>query len=251
MALVSVILTVLNGEQYLRQCLDSVFSQTHKELELIAVDDGSSDRTGEILGEYGGGKRVKIITHPSNMGVFKSLNEALDHARGEYIAFIAHDDWWVPEKLEVELEYLKDAGFGVVYSDFYRVDGDEMAETSLPEYDPETLKKRYYVNISSCLIRRSCLDRLVEEHKYCFDDSLVSGGDSDFWIRLTGICNFKHIPKPLSYYRIHPKQLSKTLVHQRDRIRVYRKHNKSILNLPLDLYVNPLGRILKRRLSKK
>jgi len=87
MTLVSVILPVYNGEKYLERCLRSVFAQSFKDWQLIIIDDGSTDGTAEIL------KTVPVLTNKKNEGISKSLNRGLLWAEGEYVTFIAHDDW--------------------------------------------------------------------------------------------------------------------------------------------------------------
>ena len=87
-SLITVIIPIYNGEKYAKVCLDNVMSQTYKHLEVIVVDDGSTDKTGEIIRGY----PVKIITHPKNKGLSAARNSGIDAATGEYIHFVDVDD---------------------------------------------------------------------------------------------------------------------------------------------------------------
>lgn len=94
--LVSIIIPVYNVESYLKQCLDSVVNQTYKNIEVIIVDDGSTDNSGEICDVYRSDARFKVI-HQPNAGVSAARNFALDHVKGEYIFFIDSDDYVHPD----------------------------------------------------------------------------------------------------------------------------------------------------------
>lgn len=108
--LVSVIVPVYNGERFLRQALDSIVAQTYPQLELIVVDDGSTDATGEIAQSYA---QTRYLRQP-NQGNGSAKNTGLAAARGEFIAFLDADDLWPPDKLSAQVETLRQnphAGF--------------------------------------------------------------------------------------------------------------------------------------------
>ncbi len=99
MSKISVLIPVFNVERYLKQCLDSIIGQSFQEIEVICVDDGSSDRSGAILDEYAqADSRIKVI-HKKNTGYGNSMNAAIDSARGDYIAIIESDDFAEPDIL--------------------------------------------------------------------------------------------------------------------------------------------------------
>ena len=92
-SLISIIVPVYNVEQYLSRCVDSLVNQTYHNIEIILVDDGSPDRSGEICDEYAKkDKRVKVI-HQSNGGLSDEMNTALYIAKGDYLMFVDSDDW--------------------------------------------------------------------------------------------------------------------------------------------------------------
>lgn len=144
---VSVIIPVYNAEKYLRQCLDSICKQTLSEIEIICVDDGSSDSSLEILMEYASrDSRLKILSQ-RNGGAGSARNNGLKHATGEYLSFLDADDFFELNMLELayqELEHYQ-ADFVVFNSDQYRMDTGKYVKerwvlrmSDIPPYMPFT-----------------------------------------------------------------------------------------------------------------
>ena len=104
MTKVSVIIPTYNRLSMLKEAVDSVLAQDFEDLELIIVDDGSTDGTSEEIRTYGG--RVKLIQQPQNRGVSAARNRGILQARGKYIAFLDSDDLWVKDKLKAQLAFL-------------------------------------------------------------------------------------------------------------------------------------------------
>jgi glycosyltransferase involved in cell wall biosynthesis len=103
----SIIIPVYNVEKYVRQCLDSVVTQSFKDVEIIVVNDGSTDKSGEICEEYAAvDPRIRVI-HQQNVGMSVARNAGLDVATGDYIWFIDSDDWIVPNAFELLVQHLK------------------------------------------------------------------------------------------------------------------------------------------------
>ena len=117
--MISVIVPVYNVEPYLRKCLDSVVGQTYRDLEIIVVDDGSTDGSGEICDEYKTDSRVQVY-HTDNHGLSAARNYALDHAHGNYIAFIDSDDWFEETALEHFITIAQNRGADIVGCEFYQ-----------------------------------------------------------------------------------------------------------------------------------
>ena len=91
--LISIIVPVYNGEQYLNECVDSILQQDYKNIELILINDGSSDKSKEIINNYANIDKRVIAIHQKNSGVCASRNNGLDHVHGEYICLIDQDDY--------------------------------------------------------------------------------------------------------------------------------------------------------------
>ena len=143
--LVSVIIPVYNVEQYLRQCLDSVVNQTLKDIEIICVNDSSTDNSLAILNEYAErDSRIKVITQP-NGGAGAARNNGLSASTGKYLSFLDSDDFFEPDMLELAYEKAEEdkADFVVFQSDQYYTDDDKfvqvawtLREKEIPPYTP-------------------------------------------------------------------------------------------------------------------
>jgi len=225
---VSVLLPIYNGQRFLKRAIDSILNQTFKDFELIIINDGSTDKTRDILLQYEGSPNIQVF-HKQNEGVTKTLNMAFSLSQGEYITFLSHDDWWLPYKLEREVKVMDACSkkIGVVYSNFYKY--YEASKTAKPIFASPTAKEHIRnkcgLNISSSIIRRSALLHLQKRDGYVLDQTMKDCIDWDLWIRLAQICYFKHIPQLLTYYSIHKKQMSNTIQHSIVRWKLHLKWN--------------------------
>ncbi len=139
-ALVSVIVPVYNAEKWLERCVRSILGQSHSELEVILVDDGSGDRSGEICDEWADRDgRVRVI-HKANAGVSAARNDGLAAARGEYVAFCDNDDFYAPEMIARMLEMCVEGDCDIAQCGV-RKGGDG----SLPDTMPDTMPQRVKV----------------------------------------------------------------------------------------------------------
>ncbi len=127
MVKVSVIVPVYNAEKALERCIDSILNQEYKDLELIAVDDGSKDHSGEILDAYAKADPRVVVIHKENGGVSDTRNRALDIAQGEYVQFLDADDWIPADSTKVMVRAIEESGADLVTADFYRVVGNNIA----------------------------------------------------------------------------------------------------------------------------
>ena len=174
---VSIIVPVYRAEQTIRRCVDSVLRQEYPDFELLLVDDGSPDRSGEICDEYARlDGRVRVI-HKENAGVSAARNDALDAARGVYLQFLDSDDWLAPEATKLLVRAAREHSCDLVIADFYRVAGDRVSHKG--EIDEEGVMSRedfaahmvenpadyYYGVLWNKLFRRE----LVERHRLRMD----------------------------------------------------------------------------------
>ena len=124
--LISVIIPVYNVEKYIRYCLDSVINQTYKNLEIIIVDDGTKDSSGEIAEEYAAkDSRIKVI-HKENGGLSDARNVGLDVATGDYIAFLDSDDVIALDFYEYLYNLIKENDYDIAECEFYRIPSDDI-----------------------------------------------------------------------------------------------------------------------------
>jgi glycosyltransferase involved in cell wall biosynthesis len=206
--LVSVIIPVYNGVNYLRDAIESVLAQTYSNYELIVVDDGSTDDTWNMILSYG--KDVKGI-HKKNGGVASALNCGIKLAEGKYIAWLSHDDLFLPEKLEHQVRFLQEhPQFKACYSDYILVDaqGHTLEEIETPWYPRQEallmLFRRMYINGSTMLINRICFDKVG-----LFNEELRYTQDAEMWLRILTQFEIGRVPDKHGKQRTHSTQGSK------------------------------------------
>lgn len=123
--LVSVIMPVFNAERTMRQSIESVLQQSEMRLELVLIDDASTDKSAILITEYAHkDSRVKTLRQPANAGVAEARNAGIRAASGRYIAFLDSDDWWHPRKLELQISQMRTSGAMVSYTAYQRVAED-------------------------------------------------------------------------------------------------------------------------------
>jgi glycosyltransferase involved in cell wall biosynthesis len=205
MVTISVVIPAYNAERTILETLESVQQQTFSDFEVIVIDDGSTDRTRELV-ESIADDRIKVFSYP-NGGMCVARNRGIYHATGEFIAPLDSDDLWTPDKLELQLAALqKHPDAGVAYSwtsDF--IDGQE--EISC-RYDPvlfegnvlpELLVRNFLNSGSNPLIRRKAIESVGE-----FDPACTLCADWDYWVRLAMQWPFVVVPKYQIRYRLSP-----------------------------------------------
>ena len=138
--LVSVITPAYNSARYIGETIRSVLSQTYEQWEMIVVDDGSEDETASVVTGFDE-KRIRCIRHSEKRGVAEARNTALRYARGRWIAFLDSDDLWEPQKLERQLDFMQEHGYGFSYTNYIEVD-EEAQPTGRLVTGPRHIGKR-------------------------------------------------------------------------------------------------------------
>jgi glycosyltransferase involved in cell wall biosynthesis len=195
--LVSVVIPVRNGERFLREALDSVLTQVYEPLELIVVDDGSTDRSGDIARACG----VHVIRQEYR-GLAAARNAGIAAAQGELIGFIDADDVWLPGKLERQVEYLRDrSDVGFVYTSWTIL--LEPGANLPPQFARDWRRPRAGYLPSALIVRREVLDQVG-----LFDPTYAIGDDAD-WLARANDAGIQHevLPDVLVRYRIHETNL--------------------------------------------
>jgi glycosyltransferase involved in cell wall biosynthesis len=209
---------VYNGEQFLRQAIESVLSQTYLAWELIVVDDGSTDGTRDILAAFG--PRIRTV-HQEHRGLSTARNVAIQMARGEYIAFLDSDDMWDPEFLQTLVPFaFQHPQAALVYCGSRLMDAEDrdLPQSSAARLVPNdmvynTLLRENFLIASTVLARRSAILAAG-----AFDPMLKSAEDWDLWQRLAKRNIFAGIPKRLAHYRLHSASLSTNVSQMRQSI---------------------------------
>ena len=133
--MVTMIIPVYNAQDSIRRCIESVLNQGYMDFELLLIDDGSTDASGEICEEYQKkDSRVQVI-HKENTGVSDTRNLGLKKAKGQYIQFLDSDDWITPDATSLMVRAAKESGCDMVITDFYRVIGDRLSHKGDIEKD--------------------------------------------------------------------------------------------------------------------
>jgi glycosyltransferase involved in cell wall biosynthesis len=226
---VSVIIPAYNVESFIRPTIESVLSQTHPSLDVIVVDDGSTDRTPDAVRPFL--DRVRYVRQ-ENAGPSRARNRGLEESRGRYVAFLDADDLWVPEKLEIQTGFMeKHPDVGFCFSDvvLFGDHGDEPEtffdrKAVLPKLPVETVEgegrvitRRIHQDLlyenfivtSTVMIRKAMISgNNGFEDGAVFDEALFNGQDYDLWFRLACRFNAGYLPKALVRKRKHPDNIS-------------------------------------------
>jgi hypothetical protein len=206
--LVSFVMPVRNGQRYLREAVESVLRQTVSDLELIAVDDGSSDASGDILNEYATTDSRVVVLRTEAIGQAEARNAAVAIARAEAVAFLDHDDVAYPDRVERQLAFLSDhedvalVGGALTFIDRA---GRVFAESvRYPVTDAEirdAFSHTTPILQSAATIRRSAFHE-AGGYRRLFADS----EDLDLWLRVADRHRLANLEEPVVHYRIHAGQ---------------------------------------------
>ncbi|MDP2432814.1 MAG: glycosyltransferase family A protein [Pseudomonadota bacterium] len=225
---VSVIIPAYNAAWCVARALDSVLAQTWRDFELIVVDDGSRDGTSEILAGYGAAVRVVVKT---NGGLSSARNAGIAAARGEYVAFLDADDWWLPEKLERQMALL-DSRPSLLFCStttlVFTPEGRRLADWRCHAEERPALQCIFAANAhvagsgSAVMARREAFTRAGG-----FDESLRSLEDIDMWMRLAALGDYACLDDPLTAIEKRGDSMSGNLdVMRAAAIRVMRKNRR-------------------------
>lgn len=207
--LVTVIIPCFNAVSYLCEAIESALAQSYKPIEVIVVDDGSTDGSGDLADSYASGVRV---IHQANQGEGPARNTGIRASHGAFLAFLDADDWWDSEFIQTRIkEFQSNPELGVVFSDAHYV---SRAKTRVAPPQERTffappagamwmLDRKCCFPVHSALVRKSCVDEVGFFRKFRIS------ADYDFWLRLGLSHGMQRIPEVQSYYRIHEGQVTR------------------------------------------
>ena len=209
--LVSVVIPVYNSEKFLEECLDSILAQTYQNIEIIAVDDGSTDSSLDILNRYS--DKVNVFSQKNN-GLASALNLGISKMKGSWFKWFSPDDLMYPQAMEILIKEAKRHPNTVIYSNWNIIDENGIILREFHESDYNNLSNFDYnvrlldgqqINVNTTLI----LSSLLEKCKLRELDEPVAI-DYDFFLHSALLNNIKFhlISKPLVKYRIHSDQMS-------------------------------------------
>ena len=210
--LVSVIMPVYNGEQYLVQAIKSILEQSYKNFEFIIIDDGSKDSSGEIMAEFERfDSRICVIRFPHNQGLISALNHGIEISQGKYIARMDADDVSLSGRLSKQVDYMEShpeiglLGCGMRYMQ------EDGTLQNIPLVIQSDLLIRWYILFenpffhSTVMLRRSIMEKFVLR----YNPSALHAEDYELWSRMLLHTKGENLAEVLLYYRLHPASISK------------------------------------------
>ena len=208
---VSIIVPVYKGEKYVRRAIESALAQTYHHFEIVVVNDGSPDNSIEEIRPFLDLPNVKLIEQ-ENRGVAAARNTGIRQSSGDVIAFLDQDDWWLPEKLALQVGYLSahpedqlvhgyqsyvdERGLPVEFA------GDWVADLHGECFS--ALFARNRIAILTVAVRRACLDQIGY-----FNEAISRADDYELWMRIARRFPLGFIDQPLGVYRLHGENASR------------------------------------------
>lgn len=207
MSLVSVITPLYNSSAFIAETIESVKNQTYADWEMIIVNDQSTDNSLDIASTYAQyDTRIKIIQLPENSGPAVARNKGINAARGRYIAFLDSDDRWLPEKLEIQIAFMRSSNAAFTHTYYRKIteDGTPTGHTVTPkaQLSYSDLLKSNQIGCLTAVYDTCALGK-------CFMPSIRKRQDYGLWLRLLKITPFAHVvPQVLATYRVRNQSVS-------------------------------------------
>ncbi len=269
---VDVVVPLYNNEKYAVAAIKSILTQTFPVRKVIVVDDGSTDRSAEIVAQYFAHEpRVKLV-RGDHRGVAAARNRGIAQSDAEFIAFLDSDDLWDPLKLELQMPmFMHNPAVGCVYCDYRIIDenGDIISDAYIlkPTLEGDVFSRLLTGNLLSGSASALVVRRSLFRQTGLFDESLAFAEDWDMWLRLAKISEIKFVDRPLTFIRAHLSQMQANagkgryaqrmhrLIHH---LRIWSKwpddvsQHDEVLGMIRDAFLNPClkaGQSFERRLA--
>ncbi len=205
-------MAVYNNARFLPEAIDSILNQTFSDFELLLIDDGSTDRSGEILERYEAADQRIRVTRRENRGVARTRNELIQQAQGELIAVMDGDDVALPDRLQRQLEFMRNhpevVCVGGAY-DWIDEAGRILLHCGVMEQNEDiqalALKGLTPISHPAALIRRSALLQVGS-----YDETMATVGDLDLFLRLGEVGQLANLKQTMLHYRLHPNSISES-----------------------------------------
>jgi glycosyltransferase involved in cell wall biosynthesis len=251
--LISVVMPCYNTESYVAQAVDSVLGQTYPRIQLIVVDDGSTDRSRDIL--HGYGERIQFLQQ-SNQGPYPARNYGLAHASGDFVAFLDADDWWAPDCLEKLYGALDDhPPAALSYCGWQNIGlttgrGEPYVP---PDYETSDKVVAFLRSAAPWPIHAALVRRSVLTEAGGFDTHWPTCMDYDLWLRIGATHPIVRVAEVLAFYRFHQfGQISSTQWRQAEHSWLVKKkflatHPEIVSTLPAAKLIDLVDGGLLRR----
>jgi glycosyltransferase involved in cell wall biosynthesis len=196
---VSVIIPTYNAAQFVTAAIDSVLAQTFQDVEILVVDDGSTDDTKNTLAKYG--DRIEYL-YKQNGGVAKARNYAIERAQGEYVAFLDADDLWLPEKLAKQIALFESRRkIGLCYTGAEIIDENLAVKGHIDAATHEDACEKLLLTMNIMVLSSVMVRREIVLQTEGFDSHFSTTADKEFWLRLSLLTKFAAVPDYLVKYR--------------------------------------------------
>ncbi len=221
---ISVVMPVHNGEKYLNEAIESILFQTFSDFEFLIINDGSVDKTEEIILSYTD-SRIKYIKHDSNIGLIDSLNEGIRMSTGEFIARMDSDDVSTVDRFEKQINFLNENREIDIVGSWFKLVGEGYEYDGLVIKHPTSNEEIRVTLLAFCPIAHPSImmrRKVVVNHTFGYKKDALYVEDYDLWSRLIFDIKFANINSVLLHYRIHQDQVSsiKSAMQQENGMRV-------------------------------
>lgn len=215
--LISVVMSVYNGEKYLDEAVQSILDQTFPDFEFIIINDGSTDSTLEMLVKYKAKDNRIVLVSRENKGLVASLNEGISLAKGKYIARMDADDISLPARFKEQYDFLEKNPEVGVCGTWCTVFGDgfKAKRWVMPTNDSD-LKARLLFSVSFAHPTVMMSRTLIEKHCLSYNSNYKNAEDYRFWLDFSKHTLFSNIPKVLLRYRYHQESVSRIADQKKD-----------------------------------
>ena len=197
---VSVVIPTYKRPDILPRAIKSVLSQSYENLEVIVVSDGFHEETDKVMNQFVDNNKINYYTYPKNQGGNYARNYGITHSTGEYIAFLDDDDLWDKDKLQKQMEIIKNKEIGLVYTGKKHIFTDKKLEfvsdaTVTGDLSDKIFEKNFIGSTSCVLVEKELVIRAG-----LFDEELPSLQDFDLWIRICQLTKVGAVNEPLLIY---------------------------------------------------
>ncbi|MBE6460609.1 MAG: glycosyltransferase family 2 protein [Alphaproteobacteria bacterium] len=206
---VSVLMTAYNSERYIAEAIESILNQTFSDFEFLIINDGSTDKTADIIAQYAKtDKRIRFIDNKKNQGLIAVLNQGLDLARGEYIARMDSDDIAMPERLEKQVAYLDENPHVGAVGGWHEKFGENI-NPSVRQY-PERAKILDMLIVGTPLSHPTTTIRtsVLRDNKIYYNPDFPHAEDYEIWSQIIKVAPIHNVPEKLLRYRWHNMNVS-------------------------------------------
>lgn len=223
---ITVLMPVFNAEAFVGEAIESILRQTYPDFELLIIDDGSTDRSSEIIRSFQD-SRIRYLRNEQNLRLIRTLNRGIGAARGEYLARMDADDISFPQRLERQLHcFEENPGLGVCGS--YAIRINERGTHGALIQRPSGRRIAESAWLPTPLLHPTVMMRTELARKYLYDETALHCEDYDLWIRMAkdGV-QFENFPAPLLYYRLHGGgvSLQNRALQLQNSFRVFQRHH--------------------------